>query len=344
LGANTLFADLSTIPATDTIQSWTWNFGDGSPFISTQNVSHLYAAVGSYTVQLLTVSNFGCPDSTTKISIVNPKPVVNYTAVDTTGCEPLCVSFQNSSSVSPGANVQWQWNVGDGSPVINSQSFDHCYINDSVFATNFFNVTLTVTSDSGCVSTLSKNNFITVYPNPIASFTVQPETTTIIDPVISITDLSVGAVNWIWDFGDGSAPLTTSLPPSSPVPHIYSDTGTYVITLITSTQYNCLDTASEAINIESDFVFYIPNAFSPDGDGINDTFIGKGVFIKEFEMTIFDRWGNLIYKTTDINKPWDGKANRGNEIAQGDVYIYVVKITDIKDKSHSYKGVVTLVK
>ncbi len=61
-------------------------------------------------------------------------------------------------------------------------------------------------------------------------------------------------------------------------------------------------------------------------------------------MSIFDRWGNLIYKTTDINKPWDGKANRGNEIAQGDVYIYVVKITDIKDKSHGYKGLVTLLK
>ncbi|MCE9537598.1 MAG: hypothetical protein K8R85_00030, partial [Bacteroidetes bacterium] len=149
--------------------------------------------------------------------------------------------------------MQWQWDVGDGSPVINSQSFDHCYTNDSVFAINFFIVTLTVTSDSGCVSTLSKNNFITVYPNPIATFTVQPETTTIIDPVISITDLSVGAFNWNWDFGD----LTTSSL-NIPVPHTYGDTGTYLITLITSTQYNCLDTSSQTISIESDFVFYIP--------------------------------------------------------------------------------------
>ncbi len=96
--------------------------------------------------------------------------------------------------------------------------------------------------------------------------------------------------------------------------------------------------------LEPDFLFYIPNAFTPDGDGVNDTFIGKGVFIKEFEMTIFDRWGNLIYKTTDINKGWDGKANHGTEAAQKDVYIYSIKITDIKRGKHSYKGIVTLVK
>jgi len=339
LGANTLFADLSTIPATDTIESRTWNLGDGTPLITTQNVSHLYAAVGSYTVQLLTVSNFGCSDSVTKIVIVNPNPTVSFTANDTTGCEPLCVSFQNSSSVSPGDNIQWQWNVGDGSPIINSQSFDHCYTNDSVFATNFFNVTLTVTSDSGCVSILSKNNFITVYPNPIASFTALPETTTIIDPVISITDLSVGTVNWIWDFGD----LTTSSL-NNPAPHTYGDTGTYLITLITSTQFNCLDTASQIISIESDFVFSIPNAFTPDGDGINDNFSGKGVFIKEFKMNIFDRWGNMIFVSEDVNKPWDGRANKGKEIALADVYIYSITATDFKNRKHNYKGIVSLIR
>lgn len=143
----------------------------------------------------------------------------------------------------------------------------------------------------------------------------------------------------MWDFGD----ITTSSL-NNPVPHTYADTGTYLITLITSTQYNCLDTASQAINIESDFVFYIPTAFSPDDDGMNDSFSGKGVFIKEFKMNIFDRWGNMVFVSEDINRPWDGKANKGKEIALADVYIYSITATDFKNRKHNYKGIVSLIR
>ena len=88
----------------------------------------------------------------------------------------------------------------------------------------------------------------------------------------------------------------------------------------------------------------IPNAFSPNGDGINDEFYGKGDYVKDFEMMIFDRWGNLIFFADDINKHWDGIANHGKEMAQQDVYVYTVKITDANDKKHKYTGTVTIVK
>lgn len=339
-GSVVQFNDMSNILATDTLQSWSWNFGDGSLVYNNQNSSHLFPAAGSYAVELLVVSNFGCKDSITKTSIINPNPVVNFAANDTIGCEPLCIFFLNSSTILSGANIKWAWILGDGNSVSNSQSFDHCYTNDSVFAANFYTVTLTVTSDSGCVSSLSENNYITVYPNPNASFTVQPKTAIITDPVISISDLSAGSDFWSWNFGDGSA--TSAL--SGPLPHTYPDTGTYTITLITSTQFNCIDTAYQTIIIEPDFVFYIPNAFTPDGDGINETFSGQGIFIKDYEMTIFDRWGNLIFFSDDISKPWDGKINGGSEIAQVDVYVYVVKITGFNRSKHVYRGIVTLVR
>ena len=336
------FTDLSTIPANTTIQSWAWDFGDGSLINTNQLIpgGYLYTSANDYTVNLVVVSNFGCLDSITKTITVSPNPVVNFSASDTVGCEPLCISFQNSSSVLNGSVFQWAWNVGDGSPGITSQSFDYCYTNDFLVAPHSFDVTLTVTSDSGCFTTVSKNNYITVYPNPDASFTVQPQTTTILDPTISIIDVSKGADYWNWNFGDGTATSSVSIP----APYTYLDTGTYIITLITSTQYNCIDTAYQTVIIEPDFLFYIPNAFTPDGDGINDTFIGKGVFIKEFEMTIFDRWGNLIYKTDDIDKPWDGKVNKGNEIAQADEYIYLIQATDFKGGKNKYSGHVTLVR
>ena len=339
VGSSIQFNDLSAILITDTIQSWTWNFADGSPLSSIQNSSHLFPSAGSYSVQLLVVSNFGCSDSVIKTVILNPNPVVNFSANDTIGCEPLCVSFLNSSSISTGTNASWLWSFGDGSPTSNSQDISHCYSNDSVFLPNYFNVIFTVTSDSGCVTTKSKNNYITVYPTPIASFTVQPQTATITNPIISITDLSSGVNFWNWNFGD-----TDSSSVFNPAPHTYADSGSYTITLITINQYNCIDTSYQHIFIEPDILFFIPNAFSPDGDGINDSFSGKGVFINTYEMTIFDRWGNLIYKSNDINQAWNGKANHGNEVAQADDYVYVIKVTDFQLRKYKYKGIVTLIR
>jgi gliding motility-associated-like protein len=334
-GTSVPFSDLSSIIPPDLIQSRFWNFGDGNTDNINVTISHPYTTASSYTVKLVVVSNFGCSDSITKTSVVNPNPVVNFIASDTAGCEPLCVSFQ---SLSTGNNVQFVWNEGDGT-INNSQSFEHCYTNDSVYLPNSFNVTLTVTSDSGCVISKTKNNYITVFPLPAANFTVQPATASIINPIITITDLSIGANFWNWNFGNNETAST-----QNPDARAYADTGTYQITLIISTQYNCLDTAYQTIIIEPDFTFFIPNAFSPNNDGVNDTFTGQGLFIKTFEMTIFDRWGNLIYLTDDINKPWDGKANHGTEMAQQDVYVYNFNITDFKNKKHNYKGIVALVK
>lgn len=333
------FTDLSSIAPSDTIQSWKWNFGDASPFSTNGSTSHLYTGPGSYPVELLIISTFGCSDSITKTSVINPNPIVSFVGNDTIGCEPLCISFQNSSTVITGYNALWLWDFGDGSPTSNLENVQHCYISDSIFSPYPLSVSLQVTSDSGCVTIASKSNYVIVYPNPVANFIVQPEVTTIVDPVISIIDASTGTNFWSWNFGDLD---TASL--YNPLPHTYADTGTYIITLITSTQYNCLDTAYQTIIIEPDFVFYIPNSFSPNDDGINDTFSGKGIFIRKYEMRIFDRWGNLIFVSDDVDKAWDGKANHGAGIAEGDVYIYSINIVDYKKGKHSYKGIVTLVR
>lgn len=339
-GAPVQFSDLSIISTPDNIQGWAWDFDDGSPLHINQAVSggHLYADPGFYSVELLVVSNFGCRDSISNIVFVNPNPEVNFTASDTAGCAPLCVSFQDLSTVLTGSNASWLLDFGDGSTP-SSQNLLHCYSNTSVFSPALYTPVLTVTSDSGCVTTMTKNNYLTVYPNPVASFTALPEATSIIDPIITLLNSSTGVDFSSWDFGDFSS---SSL--FSPPPHIYQDTGTYEIRLIASTQYNCFDTAYQKIIIEPEFVFYIPNMFSPNYDGINDTFAGKGMFVEEYSMRIFDRWGNMIFLTNNLNIPWDGKANGGSRVAQPDVYIYVISVTDFKRKIHDYKGIVTLVR
>ena len=334
------FSDQSIIAAPDLIQSWAWDFGDGSPVYNNQTTTHPYSSKGSYIAKLVVVSDFGCADSITKTVIVHPNPTVNFTATDTSGCAPLCISFLDQSSITlPGTNVQWEWNVADGSAVSYSQTFDHCFNNLSVSSADYYSIFLTVTSDSGCFATMTKNNYISVFPNPVADFSVQPTKTSFLDPVVEITDASAGVDFWNWDFGDQTI---SSL--SDPGSHTYADTGTYIINLITSNQYGCFDTVNKTVDIEPDFVFYIPNAFSPNNDIHNKTFSGKGLYIKEYEMTIFDRWGNLIYKTVDINLPWDGKFKNSTELAEGDVYVYSIRIIDIRKDEHLYKGIVTLLR
>lgn len=337
LGDSTLFINSSTV-ATGNYSS-VWLFGYNGDSATAINTSYFYPICNNYIAKLTVTSDSGCVSTLTKTVVVSCQPSADFTASDTVGCEPLCLTFQNSPLVPTGVNVQWDWNIGDGSPINQSQNFPHCYNNDSIFSPVQFTVTLIVTTNGGCADTVTKNNYITVYPNPVANFTAQPQSTLITNPLVSFTNLSAGATILDWNFGDMS---TSNV--FSPPTHTYSDTGTYVIRLITSTQYGCIDSTYQRITIEPDFNFYIPNAFSPNGDNINDSFTGKGIFIKAFEMRIFDRWGDMVFFTDDIDKPWDGKANSGNDIAQMDVYVYVVVVTDLKNKKHDYRGIVTLVR
>lgn len=333
------FSNETSIPAPDQLQSWVWDFADGSPAYNNPIIYHPYPIPGSYTVKLTVISDFGCADSLTQTILVHPNPVVNFAATDTIGCAPLCLSFVDMSTItpSPAANVQWSWDLGDGE-IATSSSFDHCYGNFSATDATNYTVSLTVTSDSGCVTTKTKTDYISVYPNPSALFVSDPPETNSVNPIVTIQDLSVGADFWSWDFGDND---TTSDP--FVASHTYADTGSFTITLVISNQYGCSSTAYQNVIIKPSTTFYVPNAFSPNGDGINDSFGGTGTFIREYSMLIFDRWGNFIFSSDNIEKRWDGKVDGKGGIAQQDTYVYVIEVMDIKKDKYWYRGIVSLV-
>lgn len=339
-GVSTEFTNTSVIPpnpSNDIMQFWFWNFGDSSPLSVQQNPSHTYASSSSYPVKLIVVTDFGCADSVTNTITVNPLPVVVFSSPDTSDCQPLCTSFQSASFVNNGTIASWLWDFGDNI-TSSSQDAPHCYINITSSAISF-SPTLTVTSNNGCVSSLTKTNYIEVFPQPVAQFTVNPQIVNITEPIVNISNSSTLATIWNWDFGDSQTSTQ-----ENPYSHLYADTGSYTIVLITSNQYTCADTTQQTAIVEPDFLFYIPNAFTPDEDGVNDTFSGKGVFIKKYEMFIFDRWGNQIYHTDSMESPWDGRIDNGKEAAMQDVYVYSINITDFKDLKHNYKGIVTLIR
>jgi gliding motility-associated-like protein len=116
------------------------------------------------------------------------------------------------------------------------------------------------------------------------------------------------------------------------------------VRLIDMNKHGCIDSITHCIVIDPLFTFYIPNAFTPNGDGVNDVFAPKGGYFKTFDMYIFDRWGTTIYHTLDINKGWNGSYNNNNNMCQMDTYVYVIKVTDWKNVDHTYMGRVSLVK
>lgn len=205
-----------------------------------------------------------------------------------------------------------------------------------------FNYALLSVNDaaaSACVNTMADTALASVHAIPSAAFSVENEVVNTSDPRIFVTDESKEVNAWIWDFGDGDSALV-----QDPVSHTYERVGEYVITLTVESEYGCVDDVAHIVTVETPYLIFIPNAFSPNGDGKNEVFNIKGEGITEFEMLIFDRWGNFIFYSDDMDEGWNGTANQGAETAQADVYVYSVKLVDLKGKPHSYKGLVSLIK
>lgn len=327
----TVFTNQSTV-SSGTIASYIWDFGDLNTSVAA-SPSNTYATEGSYSVVLTVVSDQGCINSITQNITVYPLPVVNFEAVPTDGCIPLDVQFNDLSTIASGTNVSWLWNI-EGVGTVNEQNTAQTFSNAGLY-----DVTLTVTSDEGCITTLTQSNFITVHPNPIAQFVAIPDRTEILYPEISFTDLSSGApTEWNWDFGTGDVSTV-----ESPI-YSFPDTGTFTVLLEVLNQYGCPDTISQTIVITPSFTIYVPNAFTPDGDGVNDIFLPKGIGWRDYELRIFSRSGNQVFTTFDPLEGWDGSVRNAGRVTISDVYVWRIYVRDKNNRKQDYKGTVTLVK
>lgn len=326
------FDNTSTITSGN-ISGYTWNFGDGTPVISDENPAHTFQTAGTYTVTLTAISDLGCTDSISYQIVVNPQPVTQFVTAQAAGCGPLLVQFNDSSYISSGAIASWWWDFGDGqNDSIQDPAHTYQY-------SGSYTVSLTATSDSGCTQTYSINNMITVYPEPDAMFAAEPPSTNILNPLIQFNNLSTGASLNYWTFGDGS---TSS--DESPL-HTYADTGYYHVTLYVQNSFGCYDTASTDVYIAPITTFYIPNTFTPNSDGTNDVFTVKGINILSVELTIYNRWGDMVYTASNaVANPWTGSVINSMDQAKQDVYVYDAVIKDVFGVYHHKSGRVNLVR
>ncbi|PLW94298.1 MAG: hypothetical protein C0592_03275 [Marinilabiliales bacterium] len=330
-GNNTSLLDQSTF-TTSPILIWNWDLADGNT--NTQpSFAHMYDSAGTYPVQLVVTNSLGCSDTVVHIVNVWENPDVIISADPQEGCVPLGVQFTDLTAVSDGTIITWMWQFGDGFTSVSAGGAYHEYT-----AQGLYDVVLTVTTNHGCTSTQTFNNFIQVWPNPVASFYYLPNNPTMSNPGVTFYDISMGGSYWWWDFGDN----TTSTE-QNPM-HVYSNHGEYDIMQIVSNDFGCADTAYNSITVANDQLFYIPNAMTPNGDGINDVFMpfGYGWSIDDFEMRMYDRWGNLLYVTSDINKPWDGTVMGGSETVPTGVYVWIIRYKDMDNKWQKMIGHVTV--
>lgn len=292
-----------------------WDFGDGSTSIEL-DPDHTYTLPGNYDVVLRTVSNKGCEDTVIKEIFIPETPRASFTPVPEEGCSPLTITLQNNSALSVGT-MEYEWFVDDS---LVSEEFEPNIIleNDTLEPVQY-SIKLIATSDEGCVGTVKVEEAITVLPAPKAGFNFSRRSVDMFDPFMSFKNTSQHGVRWEWFFGDGE--MSTEFQPD----YAYELSGEYMVSQVTWNAFNCPDTVSKYLEVEPVTTLYVPNSFTPNGDGINDTWFVKGFNEgKQFEISIWNRWGELLFEGETMDFSWDGKLPNSNDWAPNGSYAYMI--------------------
>lgn len=292
-----------------TNQSFLWDFGDGSPKVRSgiNPVIHTFPSVGSYVITLIVDDTTFCnaPDTAIKNLRISP----NVKAIFSTpsrGCVPYTPVFKNISQ----GGTDWIWEFGDGNT---STDFEPVHTYNNV---GTYNVRLIAIDTSTCNKRDTSAYFaITVFPIPTANFSWTPNPP-IENTITRFTNLSSGANRYLWDFGDGES--STEVNPS----HLYNATGTYKATLYAFNVADCVDSITLDVPILIRPLLDVPNAFTPGRFGKNSVVKVEGFGIGKMNWKIFNRWGQVVFATSDRKQGWDGTFK--GQLQPMDVYTYTL--------------------
>jgi gliding motility-associated-like protein len=296
--------------------TWTNNVQNGVSFIP--SLSGVYSVTG-------TDAN-GCQNTDNLLlTFLNANPPIVVPDA-TIGCRPFTVLFQNNS----GQTQNCVWDFGNGTTATNCSNQSAIYNQ-----TGCYDVTVTHTDSQGCDTTVTFQSIVCVEES-VAEFTTSPGVIGPGNNTVMFLNSSQGAQNYLWNFGDGNT--STEFEPSNEF-DVSTQSG-YEVSLITYSDAGCSDTAFAPISYEEQLIFYVPNSFTPDSDEHNQTFcpiFTSGFDPFNFEMKIYNRWGELIFVTLDHTKGWDGSYGSKGIHVQAGVYTWVI---NFKPKSNDEKIVV----
>lgn len=297
--------------------SYQWDFGDGSPVVTGASPSHIYGKPGTYYLRL-TASDGQCGDVFKRTIRISSLPQAAFTSDVQKGCGLIGVTFENLS-----INAScYLWDFGDGT-FSTEENPVHRYTSDR----SIYNVKLTAYGEFGCYDETVQTQYIKVSQPPIANFEILPhDIIKIPDFTFSFGNTSEGKVNrYEWEFGDGS--ISSEESPS----HTYREPGEYKVSLIVTTEAGCSDTLTKVARIEGvPGYLYVPSGFEPANMKQDlKTFLPKGSGIATYSLKVFNKWGQLIWQTDELDdqgtptEGWDG--NIGGSPAPQGVYQWQIE-------------------
>ncbi len=328
------FYDGSAIADGSAIDRWLWKL-DNTVFDSLRrNPVHVYDEPKTFPVRLTVWDSHGCSDDTVRNVVYKPVPsLIVVKPNDTVSCPPAAVRFNNlSAPIDETYDIRWDFGDGGTSTDISPV---HVYTTEGTF-----DVTLEINSPIGCQTDTTFTALVEILPPPVAAFAYSPEQPSNFEPVVTFTDQSIRAVHWDW-FLNGK--LVSQAPTFS---HPMPDTGIHEMTLVITHPEQCQDTVSRLIDVAPKVTFFLPNAFTPNEDSVNDLFRGKGETrgISDYRMEIWDRHGSLVFATDDIEEAWDGRLGANGRPAAIGVYVCIVTFTAPRGEPFEYRGYATLMR
>lgn len=294
----------------------------------TQNITP--GATTTYTISAVNQCNQEITSDVTVV--VSEPPIVSLNPDLGTYCQGEYFSVSNSGTNDPAWTYTWVFEDG---------SISHDMVAVHVFnSPGQFDVTLTIVNQYGCQSAAAASGIVTINPRAIASFTADKMVVTTIDPEFHFTNTSQNASEYIWHFGDDDMSYVTN--PT----HSYDTYGEFEVILNANNEYNCPDQARLVVTVNPSFELFVPNAFTPDGDEYNNTFMatGYGILENDFTMEIYNRWGELIFESHNMQIGWDGSYGAGTERVQDGTYTWVIRFRDLTNTKHEKNGHLSLLR
>lgn len=321
-------ANTSKFGSTPSTATFNWDFGDGTTFTGATPPTHTFPAMGTYTIKLVMDDPNACnaPDSITKTISFNGSTVEANWELPDIKCAQDTALFSNRSTNA----TSYLWVFGDGDSST-ATSPVHTYDSAGTYLVRFY-----AFNPNTCNKVDSIQSTISLRDNPTANFVhvpVIPETN---EPV-TFTNRSIDADTYNWNFGDGNGSQD-----ENPAPHLYRKTGTYTVCLTAITREGCTDRLCKPVEADVYPLADLPNAFSPNRDGSNDVLYVRGSGIEEMRLKIYNRWGEVIFETTDQDIGWDG-TYKGKEQPM-ESYGFVLDVTFIDGTSLHKSGNVTLLR
>lgn len=327
------FFDESVANAVGGVQQWEWDFADGD--VSDQrNPIHSYSEPAEYNAQLVITDANNCKDSINKTFVWAPVPPLIVVEPNVfVGCSSDGLEFSNlSEPVNELYDITWNFGDGTSSKEI---SPTHKYEGPGLYT-----IDLTIVSPFGCSISKRYADWIEILKKPEAAFTYTPEMPNIFEKTVDFQDQSVEAKHWTWTFGD--LDYSADQNPT----YTFPDTGFFDVQLIVQHESGCTDTALQRVEVIPLSTLFFPNAFTPNNDGLNESFMGVGFLsgIRQYELAVWNRWGEEIFSSDDPLQGWNGRRQNTGDLLQEGVYVYTVKYTDPRGNKKSDKGTVTLIR